>query len=59
MAALAKFQGLILVGLGIGMFLTDLHDILDTQITWSGNMLVSGWLAVSLHYCDGLNIVMD
>ena len=60
-AALAILQGLIWVGLGIGKLFTDLRvrNILDTKITWSGNMLVSGWLAVSLHYCNGLNTVMD
>jgi hypothetical protein len=47
MAALAIFQALICVGVGIGKFLIDLgvRNILDTKITWSGNMLVSGWLA--------------
>jgi len=28
-------------------------------MTWSGNMLTSGWLVVSLHYCNGLNAVME
>jgi len=65
MAALAIFQALIWVGVDIGNFLVDLgvRNILDTKITWSGNMLVSGWMAgclsVSLHYYNGLNAVMD
>jgi hypothetical protein len=64
MASLAIFQALIWVGVGIGKFLTDLgvRNILDKKITWSGNMLVSGWpswLSVLLHYCNGLNAVID
>jgi hypothetical protein len=60
-AALAVFQALIFVGVGIGNFLIDLglRNILDTKITRSGNMLVSGRLSVSLHYYNGLNAVMD
>ena len=50
-AALAIFQALIFVGVGIGKILIDLglRNILDTIITWTGNMLVSGRLSVSLH----------
>ena len=56
MAALAIFQALIWVGVDIGKFLIDLNvrNILDTKITWSGNMLVSGWLSISLHCNNGL-----
>ena len=63
MAALAIFWALIWVEVGTGKFLIDLgvRDILDTKITWSGNMLVSGWLAgcfVAFLYwiecCNGL-----
>ena len=61
MAALAIFQALIRVGVFIGKFSIDLNvrNNLDTKSTWSGNMLVSGWLAVSLHFYSGLNAVMD
>ena len=61
MAALAIFQAFIGVGVVIGKFSIDLNvrNILNTKITWSGNMLVSGWLAVSFHYYSGLNAVMD
>jgi hypothetical protein len=43
-AALAIFQALNCVGVGVGKFLIYLgvRNILDTIITWSGNMLVSG-----------------
>ena len=60
-AALAIFQALIFVGVGIGKLLIDLglRNILDTIITWTGNMLVSGRLSVSLHYYNGLNVVID
>jgi hypothetical protein len=60
-AALAIFLGLIWVGVGIGKFLIVLgvRNILDTKITWSGNILVSGWLSVLLHLYDGLSAVMD
>jgi len=49
------------VGVGIGKFLIDLggKNIFDTKITLCGSMLTSGWLAVSLHYNNGLNAVMD
>jgi hypothetical protein len=48
MAALAIFQALIWVGLGIGKFFIDLgvRNISDTKISCSGNVLFSGWLAV-------------
>jgi hypothetical protein len=65
MAALAIFQALIWVGVGIGKFLIDVHvrNILDTKFTWFGNVLVSGWpagwLSVLLRYCNGLNAVID
>jgi hypothetical protein len=54
MAALAIFQALIWVGLGIGKFLIVLgvRNIFDRNITWSGTVLASGWLAVLLHYCS-------
>jgi len=62
-AALAIFQALIWVGVGIGKFFIDIgvRYILDTKISWSGNTLVSGWLAgfFCLHYYNGLNAVMD
>jgi len=53
MAALAIFQALIWVGVDIGKFLIgiDIRNILDTTITWSGNILVSGWLFRCLLYC--------
>jgi len=45
-AALSIFLALIWVRVGIGKLLIDLdvRNILDTKITWSGNMLVSGCL---------------
>jgi len=48
MASITIFQALICVGVGIGKLLIDLgvRNISDTTITWSGNMLVSGWLSV-------------
>jgi hypothetical protein len=33
-------------------------NILDTKITWSVSMPVSGGLSVSLHYHNGLNALM-
>jgi len=61
MAALAIFQALICVGVCIGKFFIDIgvRNILDTIITWCGYMLLSGWLAVLLHYYNRLNVVMD
>jgi hypothetical protein len=49
------------VGLVIGKFLIVLgvRNIFDTKITWSGTVLASGWLAVLMHYYNGLNAVMD
>ena len=61
MGGLEIFQALIWVGVRIGKFFIDIgvRNILDTIITWCGNMLVSGWLAVLLHYYNRLNVVMD
>jgi len=60
-AALAIIEALIWMGLDICKFLIDLsvRNILDTKITWSGGMLLSGWLSVLLHYYNGLNALMD
>jgi len=63
MAAVAIFQGLIWVGVAIGkllMLLIDLgvRNILDTKITWSGNMLVSGCLFCCITIKE-LSAVMD
>ena len=60
-AALAIFMVLTFVGVGIGKLLIDLgvRNILDTKITWTGNMLVSGWLSVYLNSYIGLNVVID
>jgi hypothetical protein len=55
MAALALFQVWISVGVGIGKCV---KNILATKSTYSGCMLVSGWLPVSLHSYNGLNIIM-
>ena len=46
MAALAIFRALIWVGVSVGKFLIDLgvRNVLDTKITSSGKMLVSGCL---------------
>jgi len=48
MAALSIFQAWIFVGVGIGKFLNDIvvRNIFNTKITWSGRILVFGWLAV-------------
>ena len=45
----------------MGKFLIDLcvRNIFHKKCTWSGNMLVSGWLSVSLSYYNGLSAVMD
>jgi len=61
MAALALFQGWVWLAWGIGKFLIDLgvRNIFDTKCTWSGSMLVSGWLYVLLHYDNGWIAVMD
>ena len=65
MAASAIFQALIWMGVGIGNLLIDLdvRNFLDTKITWSGNVLVSGWLSlcvsISLHYYCRLFAVME
>ena len=47
-AALAIFQALILLGVGVGKFLIVLgaRNIFDPKITWSGSMLASDCLAV-------------
>jgi hypothetical protein len=52
-AALAIFQALIWVGVGIGKFFIDIgvRYILDTKISWSGNTLVPGWLAGFFFVC--------
>jgi len=50
------------VGVVIGKFFIDVgvRNILDTIITWSGYVLLSGWLPVCLlHYYNRLNVVMD
>ena len=53
------------MGVFIGKMIIDLdvRNILDTKITWSGNVLLSGWLSlclsVSLHYYCGLFAVME
>jgi len=46
MTALAIFQALIWLGVGVGKFLIVLgaRNIYDTKFTWSGSMLVSGCL---------------
>ena len=46
---------------GIGKFLIDLDitNIFCTKIMWSGTMLVPGWLSISLHYNNGLHVIMD
>jgi len=49
-------------GVSVGKFLINLgvRNVLDTKITWSGNMRVSGRLSVSLHYYNNvLNAVVD
>jgi len=53
MAASAVFQALICVGVGIGKLLIDVgvRNNVDTKITWSGNVLVSGWLCLCLFHC--------
>jgi TM2 domain-containing membrane protein YozV len=57
--ALSIFQAWICGGVGTGKFLNDIvvRNILNTKITWSGSMIVFGWLAVLLHYCSGLYAV--
>jgi len=61
LVALAVFQTWIWVGVGIGKFLIDLgfRNFFNTKLTWSRSMLVPGWLSVSLHDNNGLNVVMD
>ena len=61
MAALALCDAWIWVQVGIGKFLIDLDvtNIFYTKIAWSGSVLVSGLMAVSLHYNNRLNDVMD
>jgi energy-coupling factor transporter transmembrane protein EcfT len=61
MVALVIFHIWIWVGVGIGKFLYDFgfRNFFNTKITWSGSMLVPGWLSVLLHYNNGLNVVMD
>ena len=47
--------------MGKGKFLNDLgvRNISDTKITRSESMLAFGLLSVLLHYCRGLNAVME
>jgi len=54
MAALEIFQALIWVGVRIGKFFIDVgvRNILDTIITWCGNMVVSGWLFCCITIID-------
>jgi hypothetical protein len=61
MVAFPILQAWIWVGVDIGKFLIVVGDrnILDTKITWSGSLVGSGWLSVSLYYCNRLNVVMD
>ena len=46
MAALAKFNGWIWEGVGMAKFLIGLgvRNICDTEITWFGCVLTSGWV---------------
>jgi len=57
MAALGIFQAWIWVLMGIGKFLIELcvTNIVDKKLH---GLHLAGWLAVSLHYCGGLNVVM-
>ena len=61
MGALAIFLTSIWVLVHTDKFIINIgvRNILDTKITWSGNMLRSGWLVVSLHYYNRLNAVMN
>ena len=61
MGALAIFQPWICVVMVIGNLLIDwgFKNIFDTKFTWSGSMLTSVCLSVSLHYSNGLNVVLD
>jgi hypothetical protein len=62
MTAVAIFQALICVGVGIGKFFIDVNvrNILHTKLHGVGTCECLGsWLAVSLHYFNGLNAVMD
>ena len=49
------------MGVGIGKFLIDLgfRNFFNSKLIWSRSMLVRGGLSVSLHYNNGLNVVMD
>jgi len=59
-AALAIFQALIWVVMCIDKFVTDIgvRNILDPKITWSRNMLVSGWPAGRLFRCITITDLM-
>jgi hypothetical protein len=61
MVALTMFETRIWVGVGTGKLLIDLGFInfFNTKITWSGSMVVPGWMDVLLHYSNGLNFIMD
>jgi hypothetical protein len=55
MAALAIFQAWISVGMGVGKCV---KNILAMKVTFSGYILVSGWLPVSLRSYNRLTIIM-
>jgi hypothetical protein len=61
MAGLAIFQARMWVVIVTCKLLIDLgvRNFSNTTVTWPGNMLVSGWLSVLLHYRNRLNVVMD
>jgi len=61
LVTLAIFQTWVWVGVGIDKFLIDwgFRIFFNTKITWTGSMLVCCRLSVSLHYNNGLNVVMD
>jgi len=56
MAALAIFQAWISVGVGIGKLV---KNILATKSKYSGCVLASGWLPVSLCSYNVLNIIIS
>jgi len=55
MAALAIFQAWVSVGVGIGK---SFKNILAMKSTYSGCVLASGWLPVSLCSYNELNVIM-
>jgi hypothetical protein len=61
LVALTIFQSWIRVGVGIGKLLIVLgfRNFFNTKITFSGSLLGSGLVSVSLHYNNGLNVVTD